>query len=95
MFQLYAKQVSRASDLQSQEAEAMSKMNLEAARAAKTVFVNVSNIPAFIGRGGCNIRSLQKRSDTLIYPRGKRSSGLFLVYYKDEEGLALVRSCAA
>jgi len=72
----------------------LSEQYINMARAAKTAFVTVRNIGLFIGRGGSNIRSLQTRTNTLIYPRGKRDRKQFLVYYINESSFTEVLMCA-
>jgi ribonuclease D len=93
MFQLHANQIAARCDEVS--AEALSEAYLNMARTAEVDTVSVMNIGAFIGRGGVNIRSLQKQTNTLVYPRGDKSAKRFLVYYHSEAGLMAVRQSAA
>jgi ribonuclease D len=92
MFQVYAKQVATSCDKKS--AENMGEVYLNAAKTAEVANVSVNDVGAFIGRGGINIRALQKRTNTLIYPRGSRTAGLFMVYYQDAAGLLSVQKRA-
>ena len=52
--------------------------------------LKVRNVGIFIGRGGANIRRLEKRTDTLIYQED-RSKGTWFVYYSSESSLAIVK----
>jgi ribonuclease D len=94
MFELYAKQIAVLRN--PSEAEALTEAYLNEARSAMVDTVFVRNVGPFIGHGGANIRSLQKRTNTLIYPRGNRSSKAFLVYYNSEsDRMAVERSAKA
>ena len=86
MFDLYREQKKKASI----SGDELSERYLDMARVMKTKFITVRNIGAFIGRSGCNIRSLQNRTNTLIYPHGERGRKQFLVYYADESSLSEV-----
>jgi hypothetical protein len=54
----------------------------------------VRNPGLFIGTGGANLRSLQRRTATLIYTKGSRAERNFMVFYKTAEDLARVKACA-
>lgn len=84
MFDVYAKQLQHSAK-KVEEIEAVTAQYLGMARDARVDFVTVRNVRAFIGAKGSNVRALQRRTNTLVYPRGKRgdASGRFLVYYSD------------
>ena len=48
-------------------------------------------IGRFIGSGGSNIRSLQARTDTVMYPCRERGDGYFFVYYDNNASLEKVK----
>ena len=48
----------------------------------------------FIGTGGANLRSLQRRTATLIYTKGSRADRIFMVFYKKPEDLSTVKASA-
>ena len=48
-------------------------------------------IGRFIGSGGSNIRSLQTRTDTVMYPCRERGDGYFFVYYDNNASLEKVK----
>jgi ribonuclease D len=48
-------------------------------------------IGRFIGSGGTNIRSLQTRTGTVMYPCRERGDGHFFVYYNTDEALEKVK----
>ncbi len=69
-------------------AEAKSAANIYAARNMKVESdLYVSNPGRFIGKRGCNLRKLQRRTRTLIYQKGKSSRGWF-VYYNNRKDLS-------
>ena len=94
LFHVHAKQTTAPSHHQV-AAEALSETYLNLARSASTATLCVLNVGAFIGRGGANIRDLQKRTNTLLYPRGPRGVKCFLVYYHTEAALAAVKRSAS
>ena len=49
------------------------------------------HIGRFIGTRGCNLRSLQKRTDTLIYSSKGPSGETWFVYYSSPSGLTEVK----
>ena len=83
MFQLYALQVAEASDPAAREAALLSETFLNIGRLAKVESIAPARIGALIGHKGCNIRALQRRTNTLIYPKGSE----VVVYYHDDAGL--------
>jgi ribonuclease D len=94
MFELYTRQIEASTPTSAMEAKALSDTFLDSARSCHVTRVAVRNVGMFIGRAGANIRALQKASNTLVYPRGNRDEGMFLVYYKTPEGLTAVRQRA-
>lgn len=48
------------------------------------------NVGHFIGKGGCNIKDLQKRAGALIYHRA--NDNRWLVFYRNERSLSMVRN---
>jgi exonuclease 3'-5' domain-containing protein 1 len=51
--------------------------------------LKVNNLGMFIGRGGANLRSLQKRTGTLIY--SMRPENSWFVYYRNSDDLDTVK----
>lgn len=94
MFQVHARQTAKASLRVMLDANFMTVNHLAMARDARTDYVHAANAGAFIGRSGCNIRELQRKTNTLIYPRGRRDEATFLVYYHEDESLQSVREAA-
>jgi hypothetical protein len=79
-------------------AEKLSAKYLKWAREAKVTVISVKSsvVGRFIGRGGSNLRDIQKTTATLIKPHGSRLfERKFAVYYYDEEGLTRVRGAAS
>ena len=95
IFELHVRQIAAAHATCAMEAKILSDSYLDAARSCHIASVTVRNTGMFIGSGGANIRALQKSTNTLIYPRGKRGERIFTVYYTTPEGLAAVRQRAA
>lgn len=95
IFQLHARQIAASTPACALEAKALSDDYVDSARSCDVARVTVRNIGMFIGRAGANIRSLQKASNTLVYPRGNRDERVFMVYHRTPEGLATVRRHAA
>lgn len=90
LFDVAAKQLDGISDKAKGRAIARSNANIKHARDMKVVNdLSVRSPGLFIGRGGTNLRSLQKRTNTLIY---NRSGSLFFVYYSSIDGLNEVKS---
>jgi exonuclease 3'-5' domain-containing protein 1 len=56
--------------------------------------VQVYDKGRFIGRGGANLRNLQRTTETYVYQQGNRSGSTFLVYYMDASSLEKVRKKA-
>ena len=50
------------------------------------------NIGRFIGTRGCNLRSLQKRTNTMIYQEDRSRSQTWMVFYNDSNSLEKVKS---
>ena len=91
MFSLYEKQKAAIPNLTLElEAKHLSTARCSLTPTAGTHIVVVKRVGAFIGHGGSTIRALQKKTNTLIYPRGERSCNTFLVYYFNEASLAEV-----
>ena len=53
--------------------------------------VQVRNKGHFIGRGGSNLRHLQRTTNTFVYQWGNRSADDFMVFYKNASSLEKVR----
>lgn len=84
MFNVHARQISRATPAIASKSIELSNEFLEMARSAEIGRFNVRvNVGRFIGSRGSNLRALQKSTNTLIYSRGKRSAAEFMVFYKD------------
>jgi hypothetical protein len=95
MLDLYCKQMAGSVGLEcAAAARVMQDKHLDMAREARVTTVRVGNIGGFIGKGGSRIRSLQRKSNTLVYPKGNRHSKLFTVYYHDRPGLFAVQHAA-
>ena len=94
LFHVHAKQITGPAHHQF-AAKALSETYLNLARSASTATLCVLNVGAFIGRGGANIRELQKRTNALVYPRGPRGVKCFRVYYHTEAALAAVKQSAS
>jgi hypothetical protein len=95
MFDLYAKQIEGVSSGIKERAQKESGDYLLQVRSASVDTVFVRNPGKFIGRGGSNLRSLQRQTSTTVYGRGVRSEQMFVVYYRDASGLAAVKRAAA
>jgi hypothetical protein len=97
MFSLYHKQLSANSSSDF----ARVKLQQESFLSWKTAdvgFVPVRNIGKFIGRGGTNIRLLQRTTSTLIYDAPAGMPGyrkeMFMVYYSSAAALQRVKQAA-
>ncbi|CAD7971039.1 unnamed protein product [Amoebophrya sp. A120] len=93
LFLLREKQVEKASGSSGADARSRKKSEefLNVARDAKVhTFVVRGSVGGFIGRGGVNIRSLERQTNTVIYGRGKREENKFMVFYRNEADLAKV-----
>jgi len=71
--------------------EALSMQYAAYTRNMQIGYISVDNPGLFIGRGGCNVRALQKRTNTLIYSRGNRQERKFAVYYRKDKDFSRVR----
>ena len=95
MFKVHARQVIKASENVASKSLKLSNEFLEKARSAEIGWFKVRvNVGRFIGSRGCNLRDLQRSTDTLIYSRGKRSAAEFMVFYKDTASLDRVKARA-
>ena len=95
MFKVHALQVGKASPAVAKASISLSDEHLDMARSAELGRFKVKvNVGGFIGSRGCNLRSLQRSTNTLIYSRGPRSSAQFMVFYKDEASLQRVKARA-
>ena len=95
MFKVHALQVGKASPAVAKEAILLTAEHLDMARSAELGRFKVKvNIGRFIGTRGCNLRALQRSTNTLIYPRGPRDAAQFTVFYKDEASFKKVKACA-
>lgn len=67
-------------------------------KSADVSFVTVNHPGSFIGRGGSNIRTLQRTTNTLIYSAPSATPGysrrMFMVYYHDPQALRKVEQKA-
>ena len=93
LFDVAAKQLNGISDRKKQLAVAKSDASIKHAREMQIATgLSVRNPGYFIGKGGCNLRSLQQRTDTLVYQRsGTGSGGVWYVYYSSTDGLNQVK----
>ena len=95
MFKVHARQVTKASSAVMEKSIELSNEFLDMARSAEIGWFKVCvNVGRFIGSRGCNLRALQKSTNTLIYSRGKRSTAEFMVFYKDDASFKRVKACA-
>ena len=95
MFKVHARQIAGASADIASKSVALSNEFLEMARSAEVDWFKVRvNVGIFIGSRGCNLRALQKSTNTLIYSRGRRSDAEFIVFYKDVESRDRVKQRA-
>ena len=94
MFELHAKQLVGASPERAAEAKLLSDRHIDAARGCQVAHVHVKYPGRFIGPSGSSIRAMQRSSNTLVYPRGKRGDNSFIVYFSTADGLAAVRARA-
>jgi exonuclease 3'-5' domain-containing protein 1 len=95
MFNVHALQVDKATPTVARGAIALSAEHLDMARSAEVGWFKVKvNIGRFIGSRGCNLRELQRSTNTLIYPRGPRDALQFMVFYKDEASFKKVKARA-
>ena len=100
MFALHRRQMERAHGLSEhqQRGAKIATDNFLSWKAADVSFVTVRNPGRFIGSGGCNMRSLQHRTATIIYSApASMSSGRksFMVYHRDSSSLLKVQRAAA
>ena len=100
MFELQTRQLERL-EAEGDRAEALklraekkSSTFLTWARGAETEHVEVQNVGRFIGKRGATIIDLKRRTNTLIYERGTRGRGNFLVYYDNASSLRTVQRSA-
>mmetsp|Transcript_4427 Transcript_4427/g.6786 ORF Transcript_4427/g.6786 Transcript_4427/m.6786 type:complete len:272 (-) Transcript_4427:317-1132(-) len=90
LFELESKQLERLTERQKMEAIAKSVKYGTYARDRKIVTgLKVNSPGCFIGRGGCNLRNLQKVTGTVIYQQ--KPMNTWFVYYEDDQGLARVK----
>ena len=91
LFELATKQLDCISS-DARKASAVRKSN-EFIKLARDMEVEsglkVNNLGMFIGRGGANLRSLQKRTGTLIY--SMRPENSWFVYYRNSDDLDTVK----
>ena len=94
LFEVREKQIARATAEQAEKATAAGEFYLTVARDAMVANVKVKYPGLFIGTGGANLRSLQRRTSTLIYTKGSRADRIFMVFYKKPEDFATVKADA-
>jgi len=95
MFKVHALQVDKATPAVARGAIALSAEHLDMARSAELGRFKVKvNIGSFIGSRGCNLRALQRSTNTLIYSRGPRGAAQFMVFYKDPASFSKVKARA-
>jgi hypothetical protein len=95
MFKVQFLQIAKASSSVLHKSMNTSKEFLDMARSAEISSFKVRvNVGRFIGSRGCNLRALQRATNTLIYSRGRRSAAEFMVFYKDAASLQRVKACA-
>jgi ribonuclease D len=84
--------IQRRKTSENQKVDASKRSN-EFASSARSMKVaqnlRVKNPGPFIGRGGANIQSLQRRTGTIMYQKGPRPT--WFVYYPNESALAAVK----
>ena len=100
MIELASGDVSKLIDVYSIQSKADRHKSIADQRAAELMkffsecklgIVKVHEKGRFIGRGGENLRSIQRRTNTYFYQRGNRSGNDFFVYYTDAGSLEKVR----
>jgi exonuclease 3'-5' domain-containing protein 1 len=90
LFDVTEKQLDGISDNAKGIAIARSNANIKHARDMKVVNdLSVRRPGLFIGRGGTNLRNLQRHTNTLVY---QHSGGLWFAYYSSIDGLNKVKS---
>lgn len=94
LFDLYQRQQECCPQAFVPEAKRRSQDNLDFARSAQLATLQVRNLGRFIGRGGLNMRSLEARTNTKIYSKGRDSQAVVLVYYYTARDLEQVRIAA-
>lgn len=91
LFALRERQLDSCSDRAVESAKQLEAESLAFARSATVSTFRISaNIGLFIGKGGSNIRALQRQTGTLIYGKGRRGDNLFMVFYANDRDLARV-----
>jgi len=73
-----------------EKAQKASAASCTTLREKKAKIIHVSYPGIFMGAGGVSIRSLELRSGTNIYSRGRRKEQKFMVFYTDEKALRMV-----
>ena len=96
MFALHLRQTERAQEGQQQRRIESKTASFLSWKSAEVSFVTVRNPGRFIGKGGCNIRSLQRRTATVIYgaPSSMGGRSTFMVYHRDQSALCAVQQAA-
>jgi exonuclease 3'-5' domain-containing protein 1 len=100
MFALYHCQQEHAHGLSQskQQKIKMATSNFLSWKKADVTFVTVRNPGRFIGKGGCNIRRLQQKTGTIIYPAPTNTPGftkrMFMVYHRDASAKCAVEEAA-
>jgi hypothetical protein len=94
MFELRASQTSKSSPKIDMEAKALSDAYLNAARTANVEYAVVENSSKDVPAPKFNIFGLRKWTNTLIYPHGDRTKGIYMVYYHHKWALDRVRRAA-
>lgn len=90
LFELESKQLEGLTERQKIEAIAKSAKFGTYPRDRKIATgLKVNNPGYFIGRGGCNLRNLQKVTGTVIYQEKPKNT--WFVYYEDDQDLARVK----
>lgn len=86
LFKVYDLQTS-APESQQVKATALSDEFVNFGRNARVATIQVRNSARFIGSGGCKIRNLKSKTNTLLYHRGDRSKNNWMVYYTTDAQL--------
>jgi DNA polymerase I-like protein with 3'-5' exonuclease and polymerase domains len=94
MFELRASQTSKSSPKIDMEAKALSDAYLNAARTANVEYVVVGNSSKDVPAPKFNIFALRKWTNSLIYPCGDRTKGIYIVYYHHKWALNRIRRAA-
>lgn len=87
ILQLADRQINSANSKMAQDAVELSINFVQWARTAQVQVISVQNVGRFIGKGGSNIHSLQRKTGTLVYGYHSGRANTFLVYYDDQKAL--------